>query len=257
MLVKEIHRLSEEEAANVRGWLKASRGRAFVLVHPGLGQEKSAGERDYRSIFFTRSEGDVKPVFLFEERDRLTPEKILRAKEWISSYGEKRWGKTRPREVGMRPVILVPTKKYEPTPSEEDWHAVTDRMRDLGAEELMVFGKYLKEINLKELEETQRAVADEHFFEGMVLGEELERRKQAAVAEKEQREKTLEKLERSLARKGLSPQEIRARMKGMREKIEKMLETGHGGCVGEAYCALLLSKKFKKIHLLKRYSAPF
>ncbi|MCX6767221.1 MAG: hypothetical protein NTY90_00605 [Candidatus Micrarchaeota archaeon] len=271
-MLKEIHRLSEEDATKVRKWLRGSGGRAYVLVHPYIvpaspAEGRTGAKRDYSWIFFSKR--DMTPVFLFEEKDRLTPEKMHRINLVINFYGEREHIRelfpgdepyaTPSHEVSrMRPIILVPTEKDSPHPSEEDWSSLTDRMRKLGAEKLLVFGRFLEKFDRPEVKEAINALADERPALASHLEQELRRDEQAAAIEKERREKSLEKYAPKLAKKGLLPREVRANIEGRRKKIMERTRTGYKRCVGEAYRQFLLyPKKFKSVRLLEMYSTPW
>ncbi|MCX6768020.1 MAG: hypothetical protein NTY90_04825 [Candidatus Micrarchaeota archaeon] len=252
-MLREIHRLTENESARARKWLQESGGRAFVLVHPffegshilretAQSHPSAISLQKIESLLFPKS-GDARtPVFLFEEGQRL--EKVF---EKIRGLEEKNKGRKR------RGIIVVPTEKERPAPKAEGWSELIGRMKKLGAEKLFVCGTFLGTHD-------RTGGVDQYLFPGWnnehprgfvedELKSGVENDERVAEIEKEHYQKIIDEWGRAAAKKGVSEKEIEENKKRYMEK------TNYGAtmCVGLAYNSLLLSKAFKTVRIMKKY----
>ncbi|MCX6768019.1 MAG: hypothetical protein NTY90_04820 [Candidatus Micrarchaeota archaeon] len=197
-------------------------------------------------------------MFLFEEKHEI-PETLKRIEEERREVKEtqklvratlnEKW-----RFIPWR-IIIVPTKKGEPLPAHEDWNSVTERMRRLGAENLLVCGKFLEKFDRRQrpTEAALNALMDEHPALATALKETsapfLRDDKAVAALQRQAYEKSFNKFARRAAKKGVGEEML----KKMKNVLLEKTNFGVGRCVGEAYNKLLLSNRFKKVRVHERY----
>ncbi|MCX6768203.1 MAG: hypothetical protein NTY90_05800 [Candidatus Micrarchaeota archaeon] len=272
-MLREIHRLSKQETAEARKWLRESKGRAYVLVHP-YDASYLPFERIFQySLLFHNKKSDKEPVFLFEEKKNMLelvrsikleesfqnslPRRrpirisVLGAAGGLKSRGGEKEVPGRPWTVRRR-IILVPTEAGSPAPAGRSWKSVANRMRKLGAQKLRVCGRFLEKTDARELENRLEAMTDEKPAAAALLKEELRRSTQAAAYGIKGDERVLKRYEKKAAKSG--SKRIEKKIERRQRQLVEKLRAVSGMCVGKAHRELALSGKFDDVRLLDSLS---
>ncbi|MCX6768204.1 MAG: hypothetical protein NTY90_05805 [Candidatus Micrarchaeota archaeon] len=249
-MLRELNALTEKEEERARGWLKASNGRAFVVVHPFFHEKDMSlglgiSEKKFESLLFPPS-GDVKtPVFLFEQYGRMekTIEKI---REMEAGHAEEK----------RRGIVIVATGFDKPDPFHGSWNGLTDRMKSLGAEKLFICGRLLGYFDRRKenldyyqniADRTNDPKADLMLQE---ISEFYKTDEKVSALEKAHYSGIFNQVAAQAIQRGASKEE-------MEKRRERYMEKTHFGarfCVGQAYKQFLLSGKFKAVRIMGRYS---
>ncbi len=245
-MLKLIQELSSAERMEFSRLVGEAKSHALVVVHPFF------KGWDYSSTGITL---DRLEQLLFPDRTRVLPAIVLESPErleefvaWVKKV--ESWGRKR-----RRMAFSLTDSKY-PTPINESWEGLADKISGVGVKSVFVCGRLLEVFDRRRedydaLIDAMEARVQQHGGCVDVEGIRAEEQKDKRVQETErgQLERIWLKREEALRRVAANRHEIEE----ARQQLFRGLNCGFRKCVGTTYNQFVLAQRFDRVRVARKY----